>query len=313
MRSPPRAPRRDEDAGNVSSSLALLCRERSSSDATLSEATGILSRGDLPPDLFDRINGCLPDLGSRVEQIYQLSPDVLSYGFHPDSEVPIAVPCLMDALQTITAARYALFECLAHGAYYRTVVSPPIEMSAISFERFYVDDVAHRLYAAAEHIANGLIFMLQITDEELKEFKAGVTSQQAAVGHLLLTNYSSLAVSKSIGCLVKSTEWSAVKAYRDTVVHAQPPLVSGLGIVYKRKRRWRTTPEGGRYLAFGGGDAPDVETSALIRICEGALPALLAVWDASVNEFMEVSIRQGAVDLQEGTLRIRDYFKDKLT
>jgi hypothetical protein len=271
-----------------------------------------MSRGELPPDALDRINDLLPDLGSRFEQIHHLSPDLLSYGIDPESDVPIAVPCLMDALQTITAARYALFECLAHGTYYRTVAEPPHEMNAIWFERFYVDDVAHRLFAAAEHIANGLIFMLEITDEALKEFKNGVTSQQAAVGHLLLKQYPSLAISRSIGNLVKSTEWSAVTMYRGTIVHAQPPLVSGLGIVYKRKRRWRINSDGGRYLAFGGGDPPDVETPALIATCKGALPALLAVWDDSVTEFVEVLVRKGAVELKDGKLTIRDYFRDKL-
>ncbi|MGH2362931.1 MAG: hypothetical protein ACRDGM_20580, partial [bacterium] len=72
------------------------------------------------------------------------------------------------------------------------------------------------------------------------------------------------------------------------------------------------TPDGGRYLAFGGGDPPDVETPALIATCQAALPAHLAVWDDSVTEFMEVLVRKGAVELKDGTLRIRDYFRDKL-
>ena len=72
-----------------------------------------MARGDLPSAEWDRITALLPDLGARVEYIHGLSPDMLSYGLHPESDVPIAVPCLMDALQTITAARYALLECLA--------------------------------------------------------------------------------------------------------------------------------------------------------------------------------------------------------
>ena len=84
------------------------------------------------------------------------------------------------------------------------MASPPQEMEALWFERFYVDDVAHRLYAAAEDIANTLVFMLDINDEELKAFKDGVTSQQAAVGHLLLKKYPDLAISESIGALAKS-------------------------------------------------------------------------------------------------------------
>jgi hypothetical protein len=38
----------------------------------------------------------------------------------------------------------------------------------------------------------------------------------------------------------------------------------------------------------------------------------LAVWDDSGTEFMEVLVRMGAVELKDGTFRIRDYFRDKL-
>ena len=51
-----------------------------------------MSRGQLPPDEMDRINKLLPDIGSRVEQIHSLSPDILSFGLDPESDVPIAVP-----------------------------------------------------------------------------------------------------------------------------------------------------------------------------------------------------------------------------
>jgi hypothetical protein len=77
-------------------------------------------------------------------------------------------------------------------------------------------------------------------------------------------------------------------------------------------RRWRINSDGGRYLAFGGGEPLDVETPALIATCKGALPALLAVWDDSVSEFVENLVRKGSVELKDGTLPIRDYFRDKL-
>ena len=269
-----------------------------------------MGRGELAADVLDRTNGLLPDLEPRFDQILSLSPDMISVAFHPESDIPVAAICLMDAVRTMAGARYALFECYAHGTYYRDVTQPPQEMQAVWFEHYYIDDVVHRLYAAAEHVANGLLLMLEISDGQLKKFKKGATSQQAAVGRLLLRERPDLGISKSVRALAESAEWDAAMNYRGKLVHQQPPLVSGLGIVYKRQRRWRPTPKGSFYLGIGGGDPPEFKTSEFIATCRDALIRLLTVWDASMAELMEVLRQKGEIHRRsDGTLVIPDYYR----
>jgi hypothetical protein len=272
-----------------------------------------MARGDLSVEVQARIDGLLPDPGSRFDEILELSPDELSIAFSPESDIPVASVCLLDALRTISAARYALFECHAHGIYYRDVVNPSQEMNAIWFEQFYVQDAAHRLYGAAEDIAEGLVKMLEVSDSSLKLFKRRAVSQQAAVGRLLLTDHPGLAISNSIRELTGSTAWIAAMDYRGRLVHDQAPLVSGLGVVHRRQRRWRKTENSGLYLALGGGDPPEFDTTALIAICRDALVALLAVWDESLVQFMKVLQEKGGIRRSpDGVLAIPDYFRGKL-
>jgi hypothetical protein len=106
--------------------------------------------------------------------------------------------------------------------------------------------------------------------------------------------------------------WTDTMSYRGRLVHEQPPLVGGLGIVHRRQRRWRKTEDGGRYLAFGGGDPPEFDSAALMVTCGTALRALLTVWDDALSAFMQVLGQKGGIALKAGTLCIPDYFRDKL-
>lgn len=271
-----------------------------------------MARGDLTPAMQARIDALLPDPWTRSDDILSLSPDMISCAFDPESDIPIASVCLLDALRTMGAARYALFESHANGIYYREVASPPEEMKAVWFEQFYVQDAAHRLYGAAEDIAEALIMMLEISPARLKTFKGQAVSQQHAVGKLLLKDHPGLAITGSIKALLDSAAWTDTMSYRGRLVHEQPPLVSGLGIVHRRQRRWRKTEQGGRYLAFGGGDPPEFDIAALMTTCGNALGALLAVWNDTLTAFMEMLEEKGGIVVKDGALRIPDYFRDKL-
>ena len=237
---------------------------------------------------------------------------MISVAFDPESDIPVASVCLLDALRTMAAARYALFEGYAHGIYYREVTSPPEEMQAVWFQQFYVQDAAHRLYGAAEDIAEALILMLEISPVRLRTLKRRAVSQQRAVGELLLKEHAGLAITASIKTLTESAAWTAVMRYRGRLVHEQAPLVGGLGIVHRRQRRWRKTPNGGRYLTFGGGDPPEFDIATLMATCGDALGALLTVWNDSRSAFMEILEQQGGIVLKDGVLRIPDHFRDKL-
>jgi hypothetical protein len=207
-----------------------------------------MARGDLSLAIQARIDALLPDPMARGDDIISLSPDMISVAFDPDSDIPIASVCLLDALRTMGAARYGLFESHAHGIYYREVATPPEEMKAVWFEQFYVQDAAHRLYGAAEDIAEALVMMLEISPARLRKFKERGVSQQRAVGELLVKEHTDLAITGSIKALTGSAAWTAAMSYRGRLVHEQPPLVGGLGIVHRRQRRWQKTEGGGRYL-----------------------------------------------------------------
>lgn len=242
-----------------------------------------MSRGELAHEVLERINGGLPDLGPRIDEVISHSPDIISMQFAPESDVPIAWVCLLDAVRTLFGVRYALSECAAHGVFYREVTQPPNEMAAVHFERYYVDDAALRLYSAAEHLANALIFMLQIGDQDLEPYREGRTSQQAIVGRFLAEKKPDLPVSRLVRDLADSSEWQTAIAYRNEWVHGQPPTVEGLGIVYHRRRRWRTGTDGSLYLGIGGGDTPRYTTAELMGTVRGALDGILRVLDECIR------------------------------
>jgi hypothetical protein len=114
-----------------------------------------MARGDLSPAVQARIDQLVPDPMSRSDAILSLMPDGISVAFHPDSDIPVASVCLDDALRTMSATRYALFESHAHGIYFREFAIPQDEMLAIWFEQFYVQDAAHRLYSGGDGHCSG--------------------------------------------------------------------------------------------------------------------------------------------------------------
>jgi hypothetical protein len=259
-----------------------------------------MSRGELDRERLERINATLPDLDPRLDAVIGLSPDIISIQFPPESGVPTAAVCLSDAVHTLAGVRYALFECSAHGVFYREVAQPPDEMVAVYFERYYVDDAALRLYSAAEHVANALIFMLEISSDDLGPYRESRTSQQAAVGRFLAERRSQLSVSRSVADLARSTEWGAAMIYRNEWVHDQPPTVEGLGIVYHRGTRWRTGADGSLYLGIGGGDSPRYTTAELIRIMRGGFDGIVRVLDESMNHYDSLLESRGIRGLREG-------------
>ncbi len=178
------------------------------------------------------------------------------------------------------------------------------EMAAIYYERYYVDDAALRLYSAGEHVANALIFMLGVTQKQLRPYRKNRTSQQGAVGRFLADRRRDLPLSRSIGQLARSPDWRAAMTYRNEWVHEQPPTVQGLGIVYHRRRRWRSGADRSLYLGIGGGDSPKYTTTKLIQTVRGALDGILRVLDYAVMHYDTVlearGIRRRRAGMQDG-------------
>ena len=236
-----------------------------------------MSRGMLDDSDWEPYVKELPDLGRLQELVNQVSsPDILSISCLDrdsyQSLFPVASVCFHDAHETLWGACYALTEIFAHDIWYLKKKTPPNEMAAALFGRFYADDAALRLYSAGEHLANGIIMMLEISDEELRPYrdKGKRTSQQSIVGNYLRKEKPSHPITISVIRLSDSKEWQATMKYRGRLVHEQPPTVKGLGIVYKRRIRWEPTPNGKGYTLQGGGDEPEYSVDELVSFIKPA-------------------------------------------
>ncbi|MBA7566838.1 hypothetical protein ES708_08536 [subsurface metagenome] len=127
--------------------------------------------------------------------------------------------------------------------------------------------------------------MLEINDNDLKSYKQNRISQQSVVGNFLREQKAHHPITEAVNKLVDLKEWCATINYRNRWVHEQPPTVKGLGIVYKRGRRWKPLLTGKGYtLGIGGGDKPEYSVDKLVKFIQ---PAMFKFTDtlASVVKF----------------------------
>jgi hypothetical protein len=229
-----------------------------------------MSRGLLGKKILKEIAKQLPDIQQLNRDILSYTPELVSFRFPPDSSVPVASVCLFDAFDALADARYAFHEILAHRMWYLEKRATPLERTAIHFTRFYADDVALRLYAAGEHLANAIIDMLEIKTRALIPYKKKRISRQIIVWEYLKREEPMHAITQAVKKLAQSKEWLATLGYRNDWVHGKPPIIKGLGIQYKRRKRWEIG-EGYIGLSVGGGDEPRFSDRDLISIVRPAL------------------------------------------
>jgi ribosomal protein S13 len=247
-----------------------------------------MSRGKLDKETVMRIEKELPDVGDVRIATLHLQPDLISIGFPPNSDIPVAAVCLQDATSMLEEARYALLEALEHIAWHREKREPPDESDAVFFGKFYADDAALRIYAAGEHLANAIVSMLGIKKEvsEYKKLKLAkkknVLSKQAIVGNYLIDNDPRHEVTKAILKLKDSVEWKKTRKYRDDWVHGKPPIIKGMGIEYERRNRL-IVRAGSIGITVGGGDAPQYSVDDLLDFMK---PALFLLTEA-ITEIVE--------------------------
>ena len=186
----------------------------------------------------------------------------------PGNEVQLASVCLNDCYHMFSKAHYALLEGFRRLEHYRRK-EPPNEPSAVFFGQFYGADVALRLYAAGEHLANSIVKILGIDNGALSRYRKNRVSLQATVAEFLRDNVPNHPLSVAVKRLGGSEEWRGAVEYRNDWVHEQAPLVSGTGLVFKRgKQIWRQQTQDGSTawtLAFGGGDAPELSVNDLLE------------------------------------------------
>jgi hypothetical protein len=229
-----------------------------------------MSRGLLGKKILREIAKQLPDVEQLSRDILGCLPEAISFRFPPDSSVPVASVCLHDAFHTLVDAIHAFHEILAHRAWYLEKRGTPIEGTAIHFTRFYADDVALRLYAAGEHLANAIIDMLEVKKESLVPYEKKRVSKQIVVWEYLKREEPTHAVTQAVKKLAQSKEWLATLNYRNDWVHGKPPIIKGLGIQYERRKRWEISDKH-ISLSFGGGDAPKYSDEDLISMVKPAL------------------------------------------
>jgi len=234
-----------------------------------------MSRGILDEIDMERISQETPELSELEGMVLSLGPDSLSISppflFLPESAVPIASVCFQDTLYTLQEAVYALSEVFAHRIWYLEKKDSPDKICAAFFGRFYADDAALRLYSAGEHLANGIIMMLEISDNDLKPYKQKRTSQQSIVGHFLKEQKAHHPITRAVSKLKDSKEWCTTMEYRGKLVHEQPPTVAGMGIVYKRRKRWEALPKGKGRILRGGPDKPEYSVEELVGFIKPAM------------------------------------------
>lgn len=94
-------------------------------------------------------------------------------------------------------------------------------------------------------------------------------------------------------------------AYRGKWVHHQPPTVAGMGLVYRRRRRWEVPDDGKkRSLLVGPGDSPEHTIEELADTFSQAFADILTPLEATVDHFYgileEVRITETPTGLRIG-------------
>lgn len=229
-----------------------------------------MSRGLLGKKILKEIARQLPDINQLNQDVLSCTPEIVSFRFPPDSTIPVASVCLHDALYMLADACHAFHEILAHRAWYLEKRGAPLERTAIHFTRFYADDVALRLYAAGEHLANAIIDMLEIKARKLIPYKKKRVSRQIVVWEYLKREEPTHVVTHAVKKLAHSKEWIATLNYRNDWVHGKPPIIKDLGIQYERRKRWEISDKH-IGLSFGGGDEPKYSDEELINMVRPAL------------------------------------------
>lgn len=264
-----------------------------------------MSRGLLSEEQLKEIAARLPELNS-INHVLMPTPELIAMELGPKSRMPEAIVCLTDALRVAHEVRYALHEMLAHLIWYRQDRGEPIEEAAIYFGRFYADDAALRLYAAAEHVANFIVGFLDLDQKVLKRHTKRCRSLNSVVGHYLIAERPDEPITKAVHHLVRDSNWAKTIDYRDTWVHRQPPIVAGLGMAWKRGPRWVVT-ERGYMLPFGtDGDTPSLTVDELTKIVLSANEAFIEMMSRIVDILVEFLAKQGFdLDLTEGEISTR--------
>lgn len=238
----------------------------------------------------EEIGRLVPNIDELALQILNLMPDMISIRCHPESIFPITSVCLQDSINSCFSICHSISEYHAHRIWYLEKCSPPQPRVAGFFMKYYLDYAVSMLYAAGEHLANALICFYELKKEDLDPYRRKRASLQSIVGHYLVNEKSNEFLTHEIVKLAKSTEWNYVNSYRDKWVHEQPPLLEGLGSVYKRKKRWKVIIENDKKmyeLGIGLGDSTDTTIDELANNLLISFIAFIQIVQVLTDEFIK--------------------------
>jgi hypothetical protein len=250
----------------------------------------------LTDEEFADLRGKVIDTTELQHDVILLNPSVLSMRFPrtgPGASVPNAAVCLEDMAFTLGDAEYALQQ--AYLALHVFRKCDAIEPLAVSMARFYVSDVAMRLYGAGEHAAAAILDILGISEKDLADSgtRTKGASRQSKVAGFLKRERSTDPLTTIGETLRNCPEFLKTLNYRGKLTHHQPTTLAGVGIVYRRQAsRWKRseTKEGGAVwqVSVGGGDAPETTVDQVLQDAQRALVCFHAYATALVNHYFQV-------------------------
>jgi hypothetical protein len=147
--------------------------------------------------------------------------------------------------------------------------------------------------------------MLEITERELEKYRNQRVSQQSILGHYLASEQAANPITKAVLALAESREWKKSMSYRGNWVHEQPPTVSGLGPVYKRRRRWIQSEDGKSFkLGIGSGDDAEYSIDEVLKFVQPAIFRFVDLFNQVVGIYLDIISKRGIV-LTEDSFQLK--------
>lgn len=248
-----------------------------------------------------------PEVLPLLERANRLHPKMLAVGFDEGSLVPAAAVCIRDLAHTVAEARYAMLRA-AHHCPQSAEDTASAAASSVFFQRFYLDDAALRIYAAAEHLVTAVTHMFGLSEGQLRECGKGRQSRPILALAYLERAQPESALAISVRGLLDDDDWKACRRYRNAWVHDQPPAVEGLGISFRRRKFWERPKGGGgggRVIFFGGGDPPQYTVEQIHAFSGEALSRLLETSEVLLGAYYEVLIAADVDIRDDGSFTVK--------
>lgn len=252
-----------------------------------------MARGKLSEEKRVEISALLPDTNGIRNKVWRIVRDQLIIGMGVDLSITdakygISLVCLQDAGDVVLEVGHALYEAYANRIWFREE-SPeaPVDFLDAFYAKFYCDDAALRLYAAGEHVAAFIKAFLTISNTDLAPYQKRKWSEAKKIGQYMIDEKPGHRITGLVQSLITNQDWQQTWWYRNRWVHQQPPLVSGQGIVFKRRGAWKVSEDGNTFMFVGVGDPPEYEVEEALEMVTGASHAFVGLLSELADIFFD--------------------------